>query len=185
MSQSRNTVNKTAIISALVLAIILPAIFAIPVSSAQSAASKAAPREITWLLSLNIGCFNATFCIKSGGLFSVQVAATLYSDHTASATAVSTSYNNMGGVVLRDIEHDLVTKWKIANGTAGPHTFILVSGTNSSTIYMNGNQHTVVTQIHNFDTHFAAKAGITGCVQNIGMNCPENVVFDQIVTWVS
>jgi hypothetical protein len=186
MSQSTKTVTKAAILSTLVLAILMPAVFAVPVSNAQSVQSATTTnREITWLLALNIGCFNATFCIKAGGLFSVHVAATLYSDHTATAVAVSTNYNNMGAIVSRDIEHDKVTKWKIANGTAGPNTFILVSGTNSSTLYMNGHQHTVVTSIHNFDTNFAAKAGISGCVQYIGMNCPENVVFDGIVTRVS
>jgi hypothetical protein len=168
---------KIAAAALVLLALVAFAVYPPQATTATAQDNKSADSNrggILWIWSLSVVCLNATFCNNQGapGLSTHSITATYYSNHSASITEVFTGYTSAGWIAFRTVETDHVSSWKIASGTSD---FVYVHGTNTTSLFMNGQQHTTVTKFDNFDSGVVAAPLTVGCQQFSGGPCPGDV----------
>src|SRR5579862_5559898 len=146
-----------------------------------------ATKSLQWVVDENIACLNSSFCSHGPGLFTVQVSANLFSDHTAFDLILYTAFSKSGATVYRLIERDH-SVWTTRNTSHNPFgaskEFVLASGSNRTTVFMNSHWFTKITQIRNFNTGVPVQQGSYGCKEVTGVVCPEDVSAHLSVTQV-
>lgn len=157
---------------------------------AFSGRSSAAPSHLEWVIDENIACLNPSWCPSSGmGLSAIQISAAGFSDHTAFDIVMVTTFSKSGAVLFRSIERDQ-SVWTIRSGMGSSaygtrSEFVLTSGSNRTTVYVNGHWITTIRQIHDYPTGVPAVAGSFGCLVVLGVACPDDVSAHLSVTHVT
>jgi hypothetical protein len=177
--------------SKILLVALLPIIVLSPFvifNSFSTIGQDAAPRQLVWIIDENYACLNPSFCQSGPGMYTVQVSATAFSDHSAFVIILLTTFSKSGTTLYRSIERDHATWSSVRSSTSSlggtNQVFVLSSGVNRSTVFVNGHWHTTTRHIQNFVTGVPELQGSFGCKELTGTDCPNNVSAHLSVTQV-
>ncbi len=169
MMKSHN-VSKTRIVGIASLAAIFFA------TTFMSASFGATPK-VAYLINLNETCNNVSAC--GGPKFAYTVQATAYVGGRQTTQIMSEQWTSNGRVA-----EIVYSTWQ-GTWTIGADDYFYTSGTNTTTVVMNGHSTTTVSHFSDYQTGTQAIPGTLTCAQLFGATCPRGVSGSQTVVKVS
>jgi hypothetical protein len=137
--------------------------------------SASAQQTPEYLISINISCFNPSFC---GPSFTETVGATAYwGGHQV--TVISDTQWNANGHVAYSYSTTWVGTWKV--GTDGD---FITAGLNTTTVVVGHHATTTHKHFANYDTTTPATPISLNCAEFFGAPCPAGVSAEMTVTAV-
>jgi hypothetical protein len=125
-----------------------------------------------FLVSINIRCFNPSFC---GSSYAQTVGATAYWGGKMVTSISIVGYNSNGKVAIK-VNQIWTGTWKVG----GDGNFVL-SGRNMTTIVTGSHAQTINSRFSNYDTGTPAHPINLDCAQFLGVSCPKGVFASETV----